>query len=175
MDKELPISEPQGQSEDPFRATTGPLLLESPALMPAGAVLEAAGLRARQGRRDGDEEDDTDWTQTTGHRYRNCLITPVTSRTILFTTCDARLRPYRLRMENPPRVRIKCGAAHGRRAWIGAIPRGSTVLITEGHISLTAVSVVEVGFPPTTCRSKTPKDGHGNRVQGWTRPWAPEG
>ena len=44
-----------------------------------------------------------------------------------------------------------CDAADGRRSWIGAIPRGSTVLVTEGHISLTAVFAFEIGFPSATC------------------------
>ena len=56
-----------------------------------------------------------------------------------------------LRMEHPPRARLKYGAADGRRAWIEVIPRGSTVLVTEGHINLIAVSVFEVRFPPASC------------------------
>ena len=68
---------------------------------------------------------------------------------------------YRLRMEHPPRAHLKCGAADGRRTWIGVIPRGSTVLVTEGHISLTAVSAFEVGFPPATCIA----DGQRHRME----------
>ena len=78
---------------------------------------------------DGDHEDDTDWTQTTGDRIG-------TARSHLWRHWVSGL---------------KYGAVDGRKAWIGVIPRGSTVLITEGHISLTAVSVFEVGFPSTTC------------------------
>ena len=57
---------------------------------------------------------------------------------------------YRLQMEHPPRACLKFGAADWRRAWIGEIPRGKTVLVTEGHI-LTVVSAFEVGFLITVC------------------------
>ena len=108
----------------------------------------------------GDEEDDTDWTQTTGQRKINLNFTPVTSLTTFFSMCDGRLERA-IMMEHPPRASLKCDAAHGRRAWIGAIPRDSTVLVTEGHINLTSVFAFEVDFPSATCIA----DGQRHRIE----------
>ena len=125
----------------------------------------------------GDEEYDTDWTKTTGQRKINQNFTPVTSLMTFFSTCDGRLGRA-IMMGHPPRASLKCDAVHGRRAWIGAIPRGSTVLVTEGHIILTAVFAFKVSFPSATCIA----DGQryqgvdmGTASKGWKRPWAPEG
>ena len=106
---------------------------------------------------DANEDADTDRTQTTSHRNK-------TTRSRLWHATQH----YRLLMEHPPRAGFKYELLMDEGSGLGMIPRGTTVLVTEGHISLTAVIRIWSWSPiyiQYSWWAKTLRDGHGNRVR----------
>ena len=150
----------KGRSEDPLQATTGLCLL------PVIAVWRRADMD------DEDEDADTDWPRQSS-LAANFYFTTVTSSDDYFTLCDTGLflqtTTYRLHMEHPPRAGFRYELLMDEGSGLGMIPRGTTVLVTEGHISLTAVIRIWSWSPIYNQYSwwaKIPRDGHGNRVRG---------